>query len=82
MRKLYEIDREIENLIASGIDPETGEWTLDESAIEALQMEREQKIENVILYFKDLTAEIRAIEIEISNLEDRSDELAKKREGL
>ena len=82
MRKLYEIDQEIENLIASGIDPETGEWTLDESALEALQMEREQKIENVMLFYKDLSADISAIDDEIKNLEVRSDRLAKQREGL
>ena len=82
MRKLYEIDQEIENLIASGIDPETGEWTLDESALEALQMEREQKIENVILYFKDIKADIISIEHEIGNLEDRKERLEKTMEGL
>ena len=82
MRKLYEIDREIENLIVNGIDPETGEWTLDESALEALQMEREQKIENVILYFKDIKKDCIAIEQEISNLDDRKDRLEKTMEGL
>ena len=82
MRKLYEIDQEIENLIASGIDPETGEWTLDESALEALQMDREQKIENVMLFYKDLSADISAIDDEIKNLEVRSDRLVKQREGL
>ena len=82
MRKLYEIDQEIENLIASGIDPENGEWTLDESALEALQMEREQKIENVILYFKDIKADIISIEHEIGNLEDRKERLEKTMEGL
>lgn len=82
MRKLYEIDQEIENLIASGIDPETGEWTLDDSAIEALQMEREQKIENVILYYKDLSADISKIDDEMKTLADRSGRLSKTREGL
>lgn len=82
MRKLYEIDQEIENLIASGVDPETGEWTLDESALETLQMERDKKIENVILYYKDLDAEIAAINTEVYTLVDRATKIAKKRDGL
>lgn len=82
MRKLYEIDQEIENLIVSGIDPETGELMLDESALEALQMEREQKIESVILYRKDLAAEMAAIKAEIKTLQDRYTSREKLVNGL
>lgn len=75
MRKLYEIDKDIEALIESGIDPETGEVTIDDSVLESLQIEREQKIENVVLYYKDIKAKHIAITHEIMNLEDRAKKL-------
>ena len=52
---LYEIDKEILNLI----DEETGEIS-DWGAFEQLQMERERKIKNVALWVKNLTAEAEA----------------------
>lgn len=51
MRALYEIDSDI----MSCFDEETGE-TLDEAKLDALEMEREQKIESVGLAIKNLTA--------------------------
>lgn len=57
--KLYEIDEAILNCI----DTETGE-VIDTEALEALQMERDAKIENVACWFKDLKAEAEAIKNE------------------
>lgn len=56
---LYEIDRAILGLV----DMETGE-ILDWEAFEALQMEREAKIENVACWIKNLAAEAAAIRAE------------------
>ena len=58
--KLYEIDKQIQNAIDFGCDPETGE-ILDGSVLDELMMEREDKIENIILLIKNITAETNAI---------------------
>ena len=50
MRPLYEIDAEI----LASVDQETGE-ILDIEKLDALQMERERKLEGVALWVKDLT---------------------------
>lgn len=64
--RLYDIDRGIEDAIERAFDPETGEL-IDEQALEeleALQVAREQKIEGVALWVKNLTAEADALEKE------------------
>lgn len=53
--KLYEINEEIEALI----DKATGEIT-DADALEALQMERADKVRNIVLYVKNLRADAKA----------------------
>ena len=68
MRALYEIDQEILNCI----DDETGE-ILDTERLDALQMERERKLEGVALWVKDLKAEAAAVKEEADKL------LARKR---
>lgn len=70
MRKLYEIDKDIEQCILEGTDFETGEF-LGWDTLNELQMEREQKLENVALYIKDARAEASAIEAEIATLNKR-----------
>ena len=82
MRKLYEIQNDIDDLIMNSIDPETGEVNIDEAALAALQMERDQKIENVILYCTDLTADISKFKEEIDVLQDRANRMTKTRDGL
>ena len=68
--KLYEIDQAIADLL-SNVDPETGEVIVDLEALDALQMERETKIENIILLIKNKAAEATAIGAEIKSLEAR-----------
>lgn len=68
---LYDIDQRISELLESGVDPETGEITVDAAALEALQMEREQKLENVGLAIKALAAEAKAIRDEERVLAER-----------
>lgn len=77
--KLYEINREIEDILENSIDMETGE--ISEDAIErlnALQMERDAKVENIALWHKDLMAEAKAISDEIKALQERKKSLEKK----
>ena len=55
MATLYEIDESIKALI----DEETGEIA-DFEAFEALNLERDAKLENIALYIKDLKADAEA----------------------
>lgn len=74
---LYNIDAAITALV----DPETGE-ILNYEAFSALQMEREQKLENMALWYKNLTAEAAAIKAEEANLAARRKDLEAKAEKL
>lgn len=64
--KLYEID----NAIMECVDQETGE-IIDTEMLDALQMERETKIENIGLYIKNLLSDAEAIKAEKNNLAAR-----------
>lgn len=64
--KLYEID----NAILDCIDLETGE-VIDTEKLDALQIERDAKIENVACWIKDLRAENEAIKSEKQKLDSR-----------
>lgn len=75
--KLYEIDE----AILSCVDIETGE-IVDEEKLKALEMEREKKIENVILWRKDLLAEAEAVKAEASSLSKRAKVCENKAEQL
>lgn len=79
---IFEIDREIAVLIENSIDPETGELLLDEEKLEALQMSREKKIENILMYYKDTLAYSKAIKEEIDSLSERKASLERKADRL
>ena len=64
--KLYEID----NAILDCIDLETGE-VIDTERLDALQIERDAKVENVACWIKDLRAENEAIKSEKQKLDSR-----------
>ena len=81
MRKLYEIDRSIEELLSAVTDPDTGE-IVDLDALDDLLMEREQKIENVILFYKDVQAELAAVTHEYMTLQGRAERLGSTADGL
>lgn len=72
---------DINSAITALIDNETGEVT-DEEAFDALQMERDVKVENIGLYFKDLTAEAKAIKEEEASLAARRKAVENKAERL
>lgn len=63
---LYEIDSKLTALV----DPETGELS-DYEAFEALQMEKDAKIENIACWIKDLKSDEQALKSEIDNLTAR-----------
>ena len=73
MRALYEIDQDILNCV----DMETGE-IIDSDALDALQMEREAKLEGVALWEKDLMAEAAAVKEEADKLMARKRALDNK----
>ena len=77
--KLYEID----DAISALVDTETGE-IMDWDAFDALQMERNTKIENVIRWYKNENADANAIDNEIKALTERrkaAQNRAKRLEG-
>lgn len=74
---IYEIDQRLLELI----DPETGEL-LDEEAFVSLRMEREAKIENLILWYKNTVAEAAAVKVEADALSKRAAALRARSESL
>lgn len=74
---LYEIDA----AIMACIDEETGEIT-DPAKLDELDMARDQKIENIALYIKDLRAEASAIKVEKDALAARQAAAEKKADSL
>ena len=77
MSSLYIISQEILNCV----DLETGE-ILDEQAFEALQMERNEKIENIALWVKNLTSEAEALKAEEKAFAERRKRAENKAESL
>ena len=77
MKPLYEIDQ----AILDCVDLETGE-ILDPEKLDALQMEREQKLEGVALWIKDLKAEAEAVKAEADKLTARKKAVENKIDGL
>lgn len=74
---MYDIDEAMLALV----DDETGEIT-DIEAFEQLALAREVKIENVALWIKNLTAEIKAFKEEEANLKARRQSAERKVERL
>lgn len=74
---IYDIDNAITDLI----DPETGE-ILDYEAFADLHMERDKKIENMALWYKQMNAESAAIRNEEKALAERRKTLENRAERL
>lgn len=76
MANLYEINEEILNCI----DEETGE--VDVERLVALQQEKNQKIENIALWIKNLLADAEALKVEKLAFEERQKRALNKAERL
>lgn len=76
--KIYEIDQQIQTLIDTGVDSETGELLFGPEMLMALQMERDTKVENLALAYKNMQAEVKAIKDEETNLAQRRKALEAK----
>ena len=74
---LYEIENEILNCV----DMETGE-IVDIEKLESLQMERDQKIENIGCWIKNLLADAKALKEEKDNLAARQKSAENKAASL
>lgn len=77
MASLYEIDKGI----LECIDQETGEL-IDPERLGNLQMERSQKIENIVLYIKNLESDALAFKAEKEAFADREKAAKNKAEQL
>lgn len=77
MANLYQIDQGI----LECLNFETGE-IIDPERLESLQMERNQKIENVACWIKNLLSDAEAIKAEKDALADREAKCRKKAEDL
>lgn len=75
--KLYEVDQAIMDLV----DNETGE-IIDIEMFDNLQMERDEKIESIALYIKDLKAEAEALKAEKLAFAERQKVAENKAESL
>lgn len=80
---LYWVDNAIYTLYDEFVDPETGEITDAEAFAEryaALQLTREEVIENTLLMYKNAAADAAAIAEEIKNLTARKAAMEKRAE--
>lgn len=75
--KLYEI----EQAMMDCVDPETGE-IINEEKMDALHMAKEEKIENICLWIKNLQAEALALKTEKDNFAERERVTKNKIESL
>ena len=74
MGTLYEIDQRLTQLEEWGCDPETGEILSDEdfaNKFDEISMELDKKIENTMLFAKQLNSDAEAIKAEEKALSDR-----------
>lgn len=82
--RLYEIDEKIMEAFERAINAETGE-ILDAEAfaeLDSLQIMRDEKIEGVLLWIKNLSAEAEALKAEKQAFELRQRQAANKAESL
>lgn len=78
---LYKINEKIREFLAENVDPETGE-ILNTEALEKLEIERMEKLENYALVIKNYRAAMEAIKAEEDNLKTRRKSLEKNVDKL
>ncbi len=85
MASLYEIDERLANIFITpegeGVNALTGE-VLDSKALDALQMEKWQKVDNICRYIKNLQSDAEQYRAECERLKKRMDSASRKAESL
>lgn len=85
MATLYEINQNILNCITTEegmtVNTETGE-VIDVTALEALELERSEKIRNIALWIKNLKSDATALDAEEKAFKARKDAAKRKAEQL
>lgn len=81
---IYEIDKAIRDVLENGFsyDEETGEILFDDSNIRQLEVARDEKLESIAIFHKELLAEAEAIKAEKQNLEKRQKAVLNKAEYM
>ena len=81
---LYQINAEIMNAFENALDPETGEIVDTEAyaAIDSLQCDLNEKIENILLWIKNLQSDAEALKKEKMAFADRQSRAEAKAESL
>lgn len=84
MASLYELDQAVLTVLENGLvfDEETGEILFDSDNFDALEGERNEKLESVALYIKSLDADAAAIRAEEKSLAERRGVKERKAERL
>lgn len=84
MASLYELDQSVLAVLDGGfvIDEETGEILFDSENLDALQMERSEKMESIALFVKNLESDASAIKTEEKSLATRRGVKERKAERL
>ena len=83
MANLFEIDAAIMAAMDRCVDPETGEIDGEiYTELEALQMERERKIENIACWVKNLRSDADELKAEAKAMSDRAKAKERKAESL
>lgn len=80
----YLIDTKIEQLIEDSIDPDTGEITDDsfDLKLKSLEADKDEAIESIGLYYKDLQAEAKAVKDEKDNLAAKQKAIENRAESV
>ena len=79
---LFEINESLQQMMENSIDMETGEVLVSDEDIEKLQLERDEKIENIVLYIKNQDAFAKAIREEEKILAARRKTVENRAERL
>ena len=79
--KFYEINQQLEALLDQ-VDPETGEALFDPDALAELLIARDEKLEGIALWIKNLRSDAAAIKTEKQTLEKRQKALENQADRL
>ena len=80
---LYEIDSAIEQAFSQAVDQETGEINEEYmKQLDELEMQRDQKVENIACFIKNLRADAAALKAEKDALQKRQKAAETKAESL